>query len=50
MIYDWVLNIVMFSIAPLSYVCLNLYKENKKQKHIIEVQEKIIENLRNGNV
>lgn len=45
MIEHWVVNSLIFSIMPLIYVTYNLYKDNKKQQHIIEVQNKYIENL-----
>ncbi len=40
--YNWVINGLLFSIAPMTYVVYNLYKDNKKKDHIIELQDNIL--------
>lgn len=45
MIYNWVINGLVSSICPLIYICYHLYKDNKKQKHQIDIQNKLIDHL-----
>ena len=45
MLEHWIINTLCFSIAPLSYVCINLYKDNKKKQNIIDTQNRVLAHL-----
>jgi len=42
MLEYWIVNMLVFSIAPLSYICINLYKDKKKKQNIIDTQNRVL--------
>jgi hypothetical protein len=41
-IYTWIVSLLLTSIAPLVYICLDQYKTIKKQKKLLELKDAVI--------
>jgi hypothetical protein len=46
MIEHWIINLLVMSIPALIYVVVDQYKTIKKKNKIIELQEKILKNIK----
>jgi hypothetical protein len=44
-IEHWIFNGLLFSLVPMIYLAINLYKDNKKKDHEIRLKDKYIEHL-----
>jgi len=45
MIEHWIINALIFSIAPMTYICFHQYKDIKKLKQLNEAQNNYIKHL-----
>jgi len=45
MVYNWIINALLFCLAPISYMCFQLYKDNVELRRKNEYLNKHIDNL-----